>query len=89
MYRSVSEDWSISDEYMDVSLGKEKSKEKILKLMRENPRITTEKLAGILGISISAVEKNVRILKENGEIWRLGGDKGGQWKVSAHCPPDL
>ena len=69
--------------------GKEKSKEKILKLMRENPRITTEKLAGILGISISAVEKNVRILKENGEIWRLGGDKGGQWKVSAHCPADL
>jgi ATP-dependent DNA helicase RecG len=35
-----------------------------------------------LGVSQTAVEKNIAWLKEHGYIRRVGGDKGGHWEVT-------
>ena len=41
-------------------------KQKIILEMRNNPNITTAELHTILGVSETAVEKNILFLKENG-----------------------
>ena len=49
--------------------------------IRNNPNITSSQLASVLGISTTAVEKNIRYLKDNGCIERIGSNKSGYWKV--------
>ena len=61
--------------------GKEKSKEKILGYLSENPDATTSDLIEITGLSTSGVEKNIRELKAVGRLRRVGSDKGGHWEV--------
>ena len=60
---------------------REKTREKILRLMRENPHISTDELAGTLGITRKGVEWQVNRMKKEGVLKRIGGDKGGHWEV--------
>ena len=61
--------------------SREKSREKIIVMMKECPGITQSKLAESLQISVKAVEKQIRSLRERGIIRRVGPDKGGHWEV--------
>ncbi|MDO9028784.1 MAG: winged helix-turn-helix transcriptional regulator [Candidatus Roizmanbacteria bacterium] len=61
--------------------SKEKSKEKILRLMIENSAITIQEIAEILGMSLAGVEKSIRTLKQQERLRRIGPDKGGYWEV--------
>ena len=71
----------------DIDSGKmsekmsEKVSEKILRLINENSLITTEELAGVVGKSTRTVERQIKQLKEQGKIERIGPDKGGYWKI--------
>ena len=56
------------------------TKEKILSEMRLNPDVSGNQLAEILGISTTAVEKNIKQLREEGIINRIGGTRG-HWEV--------
>ncbi len=60
---------------------REKTREKILNLIRENASITTADLAKQTGISLKGVEWNIRRLKKDGYLNRVGPDKGGRWEV--------
>lgn len=60
---------------------KETTKERILELLQENPAITTKEIAEKAGISISGVEYNIRKLKDQHRIERIGVDFGRTWKV--------
>ncbi len=57
------------------------TRDTIIKAMRNDPKITTKKLAGILGISTTAVDKNIQYLKTHGYLKRVGPAKGGHWEV--------
>ncbi len=57
------------------------NRKKIIEEMRDNPNITTAQLNVILGISETAIDKNIVYLKENGYIERIGAKKSGYWKV--------
>ena len=46
-----------------------------------NPNVTTVQLANILCISETAVENNLKYLKDNGYIKRNGSNKTGYWEV--------
>ena len=59
----------------------EKSSEKIIKLIENDPNITTKKIAEIIEISSRGVEKQIANLKKEGKLKRIGPDKGGYWKV--------
>ena len=61
--------------------NQEKSKEKIFTIIKQKPRITTNELASILKLSMAGVEKNIRQLKEQNKIHRVGPAKGGHWEV--------
>ncbi len=54
---------------------------KILILDKEKPSISKRKLSEILGISTTAVDKNIAKLKSLGILKRIGPDKGGYWEV--------
>ena len=53
----------------------------ILKLMVANPRISKRELAEIIGISTTAIDKNISKLKEKGLLKRVGPDFGGHWEI--------
>jgi ATP-dependent DNA helicase RecG len=65
-------------------LGKsrEKSREKVLRLIKENSAITTQEIAQVLNLSLKGVEKIIRTLKQQALLRRIGPDKGGHWEVS-------
>ena len=53
----------------------------ILSEMRHNPNITKKELAVLIGISETAIDNNIKYLKLNGYIERIGPNKDGWWKV--------
>lgn len=59
----------------------EKTTEKILRLINENPYITNQVLAAECGITIDGVFWQIRKLKQKGILVRIGADKGGFWKI--------
>ena len=60
---------------------KEKSRDKILMMIKDNVPITMAEMAVSLNLSVKSIEKNIRHLKESGIIERIGPNKGGYWKV--------
>lgn len=58
-----------------------KSTVKILELIEENPNITRQEMASIIGLSIEGIDKNIRKLKTENKITRIGSDKGGHWEI--------
>lgn len=61
--------------------GSEKSSEKIIDIIANNPSVTISEIAEILNISSRAVEKQIRSLRESGRIKRTGGRKKGIWEM--------
>lgn len=60
---------------------RQKSRERILRLLKDHPNYTARKLAEIIGITPKAIEKHLAKLKAEGLIRRDGPDKGGSWTV--------
>ena len=60
---------------------REKTREKVIDLIKNNPKITTAELAEILEITVKGIEWNLVKLKEKGIIKRIGPAKGGYWEV--------
>ena len=60
---------------------REKTREKIFNAIRESPNITTSELAEKLTITIKGVEWQLKNLREQGFIRRVGPDKGGHWEI--------
>lgn len=51
-------------------------------MLSEDNTLTTTALAGQIGITPKAVEKQIARLKADGVIERIGPDKGGHWLVN-------
>ena len=59
----------------------EKTVEKIVYLIKENPHITQKELSEKTGLTRRGVEWNLSKLKEKGILKRVGPAKGGYWEV--------
>ena len=59
----------------------EKTTEKILSLISENPNVTTDELARLCGLSPDGVYYHTKRLRDKGVLIREGGRKEGQWIV--------
>jgi len=59
----------------------EKMSEKILRLIKENNSITTDRLAALLDKSSRTIDRQKKTLKQEGKLKRIGSDKGGYWEV--------
>ncbi len=54
---------------------------KLLELIGKQPTITKEEMAKHIGISTTAIDKNIKTLKEKGVLERMGGRKEGYWQI--------
>lgn len=56
-------------------------REHLISLVRENPTMTMQQMAAVLGISKRQVERIVSRLKGEGRLIREGGRRNGYWEV--------
>lgn len=54
---------------------------KLLELIEANPNLTKEEMAKQVGISTTAIDNNIKTLKEKGLLERVGGRKEGYWQI--------
>ena len=54
---------------------------KMVRLIHRDPHISKKKMAEIIGISTTAVDKNIETLKKKGLIIRIGNAKSGYWEI--------
>lgn len=64
-----------------VTVKVTQNQKKIFDVIKENPYVTQEELANIVGITRKSVIENMKKLQENGFIKRVGADKNGYWKI--------
>jgi len=57
------------------------SQKSIIFLIIEEPGISKKEMARQIGISSTAVDKNIATLKKKNIIRRVGSDKGGHWEI--------
>lgn len=67
------------DSVLDMST--EKSTEKLLRIIRENPNITIAEMCKAIGLSDKGIRNNLNKLKQQGVLQRIGPVNGGYWKV--------
>lgn len=58
------------------------TREKLISLIRNNPKITRALLSKEIGISASSVQFHIEKLKSEGIIKRIGSPRNGHWKFS-------
>ena len=56
------------------------NRRKMLATIIQNPSVSKEELAHIIGISTTAIDKNIDVMRGK-LICRVGPDKGGHWEV--------
>ena len=61
--------------------GGQISRQQIVDILRDSPRVTTVELAKMLNINRSAILKHIEKLKKDGVIGRRGSIQSGEWIV--------
>lgn len=65
----------------DAQETTQKTTQKIVDAIMGNSNISIEELAAVCGLSRDGINYNIRKLKRQGIIRRVGPDKGGHWEV--------
>ncbi len=68
-------------ERLSVKEKKNKRRQAIVSLMAQNSHITSEEIAEKLDTHERTIKRDIKALRENGVIERIGGDFGGEWKI--------
>lgn len=55
---------------------------KILEEIKNSPNVTQSQLSRIIGIGLTSIENNIKFLKDNRYLERIGSNKSGYWKVN-------
>jgi len=71
----------VKKENLKLEIELNNTEQEILKLMKENSSITQNEIANKLRINRVSVAKNIKKLKGNGIITRVGSNKTGSWKI--------
>jgi len=77
-YRREGPEFRLVDRLVE---GLAENQKKILGLVSENLYISKKQMAESIGISETAVDKNIAALKKKGILKRIGPAKGGHWEV--------
>lgn len=54
----------------------------IVDILRNNREATFDELSKIMGVSRKTIMRNIKFLKDNGFLERIGGQKEGYWKLN-------
>ncbi len=67
-----------------VGINLTENQKEIIGYMMENPKISAKRLSELVGISSRKIEENIRKLKEEKIIERVGANRGGYWQLLNH-----
>ncbi|WP_354369183.1 ATP-binding protein [Peptoniphilus olsenii] len=70
------------DENDGKKLKPKDRRNKMVKLIKKNSNITTIELSHILWVSISTIERDLKVLTDEKMIEYVGSSKDGYWKVN-------
>ena len=72
----------IKDSGEIIKESTQKTTQKILELLKQNPKYSRKALSEFIeGITEDGIKYNLEKLKKEGKIKRIGPDKGGYWEV--------
>lgn len=74
-------DDGVGDELRTRKKSSQKTREKIVQIIINNPNVTTSELAEQLELTVKGIEWQLKQLKEHNIIRRVGADKGGYWEI--------
>ena len=76
-------------ETVEKTVGKtvEKTAEKLIGIIKSNPKVTIKELSSLLNITRRGVEEQIKSLKDKGIIRRVGSAKGGYWEILQGSEP--
>ena len=57
-------------------------REKIVKIIKENPKITAYDLSEKFNVTDRTIKRDLKVLTDNNIIEYIGSAKGGYWKVN-------
>jgi Fic family protein len=60
--------------------------DKVLIMLRANPKATAKKMALALGVTDKTIKRHLKALREQGRIKRIGSDKAGYWEIIEMSP---
>ena len=72
---------SVDNMIIEQETTQETTQEKIIDLIKKNPSITQEQMAKVLNLTRDGISYNIKLLKENGIIERIGSTKKGMWRI--------
>jgi predicted HTH transcriptional regulator len=64
-----------------IDVGIEKNADKILNIIVDTLKITQKQLADKTGLSVRTVARELKQLRENNIIRRVGSDRSGYWEI--------
>lgn len=73
--------WTLRGKINDNEKKVTVNQQKIIEVIKENPFITQEELAQIIGLSRKSIIQNMKKLQDNGLLKRVGADKNGHWEI--------
>jgi ATP-dependent DNA helicase RecG len=59
----------------------EKTRQKIIYLIKQNPSITREEMGEKLSVTVNGIDYHIKKLRTEKTIKRKGGRKTGEWKL--------
>lgn len=71
----------VKDENKPSSNSLSAKRKEMIDFIKRDPKITKQKLAERIGISTTAVDKNISYLKDHGYLKRIGSNKTGYWQA--------
>lgn len=66
---------------LPTSSAPKKTRDRVIELLRHNPRLSAVALAAEIGISAKGIQRHLANLKAAGILRRIGPDKGGEWQI--------
>ena len=67
--------------FVKITTTQETTRDKIIELLKDNPKYTKRDLMSALGKADSTIKEHLSKLKKEGVLQRIGSTKSGYWKV--------
>ena len=79
--KSIGETEPIMSAY-PASAASGKTRDRVIELLRQNPKLSSTALAAEIGISAKGIQRHLASLKAEGIIRRIGPNRGGEWQIT-------
>ena len=79
--KSIGETEPIMSAY-PASAASGKTRDRVIELLRQNPKLSSTALAAEIGISAKGIQRHLASLKAEGIIRRIGPNRGGEWQIA-------